>query len=354
MGRIVRLQADKREEVKTVYAGEIAAAVGLKDTKTSHTLCSEKAPLVLEQIKFPEPVVSVRIEPKTKADQEKLGIALNKLADEDPTFRVQSDEETNETIISGMGELHLDILVDRMKREFKVEANIGRPQVAYRETIQKASEAECKYIKQTGGRGQYGHVKIRLKPIEAIEEGAKVPKNIYREDHFEFINSIKGGVIPAEYITPVQKGIQEAMERGVVAGFKIVDVSVDLYDGSHHEVDSSEIAFKIAGSQAFQDAAKRASPVLLEPIMKVEVVVPEKFMGDINGHLSSKRGQIEGMEPRGVDMQTIHAMVPLSEMFGYTTTLRSMTEGRGQMVMEFDHYAVVPNNVAEEIKTARG
>lgn len=354
VGRIVRLQADKREEVKKVFAGEIAAAVGLKDTKTSHTLCDEKAPIVLEQIHFPEPVVSVRIEPKTKADQEKLGVALHKLADEDPTFRVATDEETNETIISGMGELHLDILVDRMKREFAVDANIGRPQVAYRETIQKASEAECKYIKQTGGRGQYGHVKIRIKPLEALEEGAKIPKNVYREDHFEFINNIKGGVIPAEFIPPVQKGIREAMDRGVVAGFKVVDISVDLYDGSSHDVDSSEIAFKIAGSQAFQDAAKKASAVLLEPIMKVEVVVPEKFMGDINGHLSSKRGQIEGMESRGVDLQTIHAMVPLSEMFGYTTTLRSMTEGRGQMVMEFDHYAVVPPNVAEEIKTARG
>ena len=354
VGRIVRLQADKREEVKKVFAGEIAAAVGLKDTKTSHTLCDEKSPIVLEQIKFPLPVVAVRIEPKTKADQEKLGIALHKLADEDPTFRVETDEETNETIISGMGELHLDILVDRMKREFNVDANIGRPQVAYRETIQKPAEAECKYVKQTGGRGQYGHVKINIKPIEAIEEGAKVPKNVYREDHFEFINNIKGGVIPQEYINPVQKGIQEAMERGIVAGYPLVDVSVDLYDGSHHEVDSSEIAFKIAGSQAFQDAAKRATPVLLEPIMKVEVVVPEQFMGDINGHLSSKRGQIEGMEPRGVDMQTITAKVPLAEMFGYTTTLRSMTEGRGQMVMEFDHYAVVPLNVAEEIKTARG
>ncbi|KKS30495.1 MAG: Elongation factor G [Parcubacteria group bacterium GW2011_GWA2_43_11] len=354
VGRIVRLQADKREEVKKVFAGEIAAAVGLKDTKTSHTLCDEKAPIVLEQIHFPEPVVSVRIEPKTKADQERLGIALHKLADEDPTFRVASDEETNETIISGMGELHLDILVDRMKREFNVDANIGRPQVAYRETIQRASEAECKYIKQTGGRGQYGHVKIRIKPLEALAEGAKIPKNVYREDHFEFINSIKGGVIPAEFIAPVQKGIREAMDRGVVAGFKVVDISVDLYDGSSHDVDSSEIAFKIAGSQAFQDAAKRANAVLLEPIMKVEVVIPEKFMGDINGHLSSKRGQIEGMESRGVDLQTIHAKVPLSEMFGYTTTLRSMTEGRGQMTMEFDHYAVVPPNVAEEIKAARG
>jgi elongation factor G len=354
VGRIVRMQADKREEVDKVYAGEIAAAVGLKDTKTSHTLCDEKAPIILEQIVFPEPVVSVRIEPKTKADQEKLGIALRKLADEDPTFRVTSDEETNETIISGMGELHLDILVDRMKREFKVEANIGRPQVAYRETIQKPAEAECKYIKQTGGRGQYGHVKINIKPLEKIEEGEKLPKNVYREDHFEFINNIKGGVIPQEFIPAVQKGIREAMDRGIVAGYKLVDVSVDLYDGSFHDVDSSEVAFKIAGSQAFQDAAKKANAVLLEPIMKVEIVVPEQFMGDVNGHLSSKRGQIEGMEPRGTDMQTINALVPLSEMFGYTTTLRSMTEGRGQMTMEFDHYAVVPPNVAEEIKSARG
>jgi elongation factor G len=354
IGRMVRLQADKREEVDKVYAGEIAAAVGLKDTKTSHTLCDEKHPIVLEQIHFPEPVVSVRIEPKTKADQEKLGMALKKLSDEDPTFRVASDEETNETIISGMGELHLDILVDRMKREFKVEANIGRPQVAYRETIQKLADAECKYIKQTGGRGQYGHVKINIKPLEPIVEGAKIAKNVYREDHFEFINNIKGGVIPQEFIPAVQKGIHEAMDRGVVAGYKLVDISVELFDGSYHDVDSSEIAFKIAGSQAFQEAAKKANPVLLEPVMKIEVVVPEKFMGDINGHLSSKRGQIEGMEPRGVDMQTVHAKVPLAEMFGYTTTLRSMTEGRGQMTMEFDHYAVVPPNVAESIREARG
>ncbi len=354
VGRIVRLQADKREEVEQVFAGEIAAAVGLKDTRTSHTLCDERAPIILEQIHFPEPVVSVRIEPKTKQDQEKMGIALKKLSDEDPTFRVTSDEETGETIISGMGELHLDILVDRMKREFRVEANIGKPQVAYRETIQKAAEAECKYIKQTGGRGQYGHVKINLKPLVPLEEGAKIPKNVYREDHFEFVNSIKGGVIPQEFIPAVQKGIREAMDRGVVAGFKMVDVSVDLFDGSFHDVDSSEIAFKIAGSQAFQEAARKANAVLLEPIMRVEVVVPEKFMGDVNGHLASKRGAIEGMEPRGVDLRTIHAKVPLSEMFGYTTTLRSMSEGRGQMTMEFDHYAVVPPNVAEEIKKARG
>lgn len=354
VGRIVRLQADKREDLKEVYAGEIAAAVGLKDTKTSHTLCDEANPIILEQIVFPEPVVSVRIEPKTKADQEKMGMALKKLADEDPTFRVSSDDETNETIISGMGELHLDILVDRMKREFKVEANIGRPQVAYRETIQRTADAECKYIKQTGGRGQYGHVKINIKPLEAVDPEAKLAKNVSREDHFEFINNIKGGVIPQEFIPAVQKGIKEAMDRGIVAGYKMVDVSVDLYDGSYHDVDSSEIAYKIAGSQAFQEAAKKAGAVLLEPVMKVEVVVPEKFMGDINGHLSSKRGQIEGMEPRGVDLQTVKATVPLSEMFGYTTTLRSMTEGRGQMTMEFDHYAVVPPNVAEEIKAARG
>lgn len=353
IGRIVRLQADKREEVKKVFAGEIAAAVGLKDTKTSHTLCDEAQPIVLEQIVFPEPVVSVRIEPKTKADQEKMGLALKKLADEDPTFRINSDEETGETIISGMGELHLEILVDRMKREFKVEANIGRPQVAYRETIQREAEAECKYIKQTGGRGQYGHVKIKLRPLQSLVEGVKIANNVHREDHFEFINNIKGGVIPQEYIPAVQKGVREALDRGVVAGFKMVDVSCDLYDGSYHEVDSSEIAFKIAGSQAFQDAAKRAGAVLLEPIMKVEVIVPEKFMGDINGHLSSKRGQIEGSEPRGMAV-AVNAKVPLSEMFGYTTTLRSMTEGRGNMTMEFDHYAVVPPNVSADIIKARG
>jgi elongation factor G len=353
LGRIVRLQADKREEVKVVYAGEIAAAVGLKDTKTSHTLCDEAKPVVLEEIKFPEPVVSMRIEPKTKQDQEKMGVALRKLSDEDPTFKVTSDEETGETIISGMGELHLEILVDRMKREFNVEANVGKPQVAYRETIQREADAECKYIKQTGGRGQYGHVKIKIKPLPPLVEGEKVKNNVSRDDHFEFINNIKGGVIPQEYIPAVQKGIKEAMERGVVAGFKLEDVSVDLYDGSYHEVDSSEIAFKIAGSMAFQDAAKKAGAVILEPIMKVEVVVPEKFMGDVNGSLASKRGAIEGMEPKG-QMQAITAKVPLSEMFGYTTTLRSMSEGRGSVMMEFDHYAVVPKNVADEIVAARG
>jgi elongation factor G len=352
VGRIVRLQADKREEVKKVFAGEIAAAVGLKDTKTSHTLCDEQNPIILEEIKFPEPVVSLRIEPKTKADQEKMGIALRKLSDEDPTFRVTSDEETAETIISGMGELHLEILVDRMKREFAVEANVGKPQVAYRETIQSSADAEGKYIKQTGGKGQYGHVKIKMKHLEPLEEGAKIPKNVTREDHFEFINNIKGGVVPQEYIAPVEKGVREAMARGFLAGFPMVDVSIELYDGSYHDVDSSEIAFKIAASMAFQEAAQKAKPVILEPIMKVEVVVPEQFMGDITGSLSGKRGAIEGMEDRGGN-KAINAKVPLSEMFGYTTTLRSMTEGRGSMTMEFDRYEVVPSNVAQDIIASR-
>ena len=352
VGRIVRLQADKREEVEQVFAGEIAAAVGLKDTRTSHTLCDEANPILLEEIKFPEPVVSVRVEPKTKADQEKMGIALRKLADEDPTFRVSSDEETGETIIAGMGELHLEILIDRMKREFNVVADTGKPQVAYRETILGAGEADNKYIKQTGGKGQYGHVKIKIKKLEEIAEDAKLPKNVTREDHFEFINNIKGGVIPQEYIPAVEKGIREAMTRGILAGYQMVDISVDLYDGSYHDVDSSEIAFKIAASQAFQEAAQKAKPVILEPIMKVEVTIPEQFMGDITGNLSGKRGQIEGMEDRGM-VKAVHAMVPLSEMFGYTTTLRSMTEGRGNMTMEFDHYDVVPANVAQEIIAAR-
>ncbi len=352
IGRIVRLQADKREEVEKVFAGEIAAAVGLKDTKTSHTLCDEANPIVLEEIKFPEPVVSLRIEPKTKADQEKMGIALHKLSDEDPTFRVTTDEETNETIISGMGELHLEILVDRMKREFNVVADVGKPQVAYRETILGSAEAEGKYIKQTGGKGQYGHVKIRMKKMEPIDPEAKMPKNVTREDHFEFINNIKGGAIPQEFIGPVEKGMREAMSRGVLAGFPMVDVSIDLYDGSYHDVDSSEIAYKIAASMAFQEAAARAKAVILEPIMKVEVVVPEQFMGDITGSISGKRGQIEGMEDRGMN-KAVHAKVPLSEMFGYTTTLRSMTEGRGNMTMEFDHYDVVPQSVAADIIASR-
>ncbi len=352
LGRIVRLQANQREEVKKVYAGEIAAAVGLKDVRTSHTLCDEANPIVLEQIKFPEPVISLRIEPKTKADQEKMGIAMKKLSEEDPTFKVSSDAETMETLISGMGELHLEILVDRMKREFNVEANVGKPQVAYRETILQPAEAEGKYIKQTGGKGQYGHVRLRIKPLEALDPEKKIAKNVTREDHFEFINNIKGGVIPQEFIAPVEKGVVEAMERGFVAGFKMVDISVELYDGSYHDVDSSEIAFKIAASMAFQEAAQKAKAVLLEPIMRVEVVVPEKFMGDITGSLSGKRGAIEGMEERGL-ARAIKAKVPLSEMFGYTTQLRSMTEGRASFTMEFDHYEVVPPNVAATIVASR-
>jgi elongation factor G len=352
VGRIVRLQADKREEVEKVFTGEIAAMVGLKDTKTSHTLCDEANPIILEQIKFPEPVVSLRIEPKTKADQERMGMALKKLSDEDPTFKVSTDDETMETIISGMGELHLEILVDRMQREFNVGATVGKPQVAYRETVMGNSDAEGKYIKQSGGKGQYGHVKIKMKHMEPVDPEAKVAKNVTREANFEFINSIKGGSIPGEYIPAVEKGMRESMHRGILAGFPIVDISIDLYDGSYHDVDSSEIAFKIAASMAFQEAAKLARPVILEPIMNVEVVVPEQFMGDITGSLSGKRGSIEGMEDRGMN-KAIHAKVPLSEMFGYTTNLRSMTEGRGSMTMEFDHYEVVPTNVANDIIASR-
>jgi len=352
LGRIVRLQADKREEVKKVFAGEIAAAVGLKGAKTSHTLCDENNPIILDQIKFADPVVSLRIEPKTKADQEKMGMALKKLSDEDPTFKVSTNAETAETLISGMGELHLEIMIDRMKREFSVEANVGKPQVAYKETITGKAEAEAKYIKQSGGKGQYGHVLLNIKPLEAVVPGAKVPKNVKRYDEFEFIDSIKGGVIPQEFIPAVEKGVREAMDRGIVAGFKIVNISCELTFGSYHDVDSSEIAYKIAASQAFQDAAKRARPVILEPIMKIEVVFPEKFMGDITGSLSSKRGQIEGMEERGM-LKVVRAKVPLAEMFGYTTQLRSMTEGRGSANMEFDHYEIVPPNVEKEIVEAR-
>ena len=352
IGRIVRLQADKREEVKKVFAGEIAAAVGLKDVRTSHTLCDEANPIILEQIKFPEPVISLRIEPKTKADQEKMGIALKELSDEDPTLKVTSDTETMETLISGMGELHLEIIVDRMKREFGVEANVGAPQVAYRETIMQEAEAEHKYIKQTGGRGQYGHVKLKLKPLEALEEGAKIPKNVHRSDHFEFINSIKGGVIPQEFIPAIEKGVEEAMERGVVAGFRLVDVSCELTFGSSHDVDSSEIAFKIAASMCFQEAARAARAVILEPIMRVEVVMPTEYLGDVTGSLSGKRGAIEGTEDRGMNT-AIKAKVPLKEMFGYTTDLRSMTKGRAGFTMEFDHYEVVPKNVADTIIASR-
>ncbi len=353
LGRIVRLMADKRTEIDVVYAGEIAAGVGLKDVKTSHTLCDEDKPIILEQIVFPEPVVAMRIEPKTKNDQEKMGMAMKKLSDEDPTFKVSTDEETMETIIAGMGELHLEIIVDRMKREFGVEANVGKPQVAYRETIQRPAEAEYKYVKQSGGRGQYGHVKIRIKPMEPLAEGETVKKNVNREDHYEFVNNIKGGVIPGEFIPAVMKGCKEAMARGFVAGYKMEDISVELFDGSYHDVDSSEIAFKLAAIHAFKEAAKGAGAVLLEPIMKIEVTTPEKFMGDVNGNISSKRGLVEGMDDRGM-AKVIRAKVPLSEMFGYTTSLRSMTEGRASMTMEFDHYEVVPPNVAMEIKKERG
>jgi elongation factor G len=352
LGRIVRLQADKREEVKKVFSGEIAAAVGLKDALTSNTFCDEANPIILEIIKFMEPVVSLRIEPKTKADQEKMGMALRKLGNEDPTFRISSNQETGETIISGMGELHLEIMVDRMKREFGVEANVGEPQVAYRETILGTAEAEHKYIKQTGGKGQYGHVRLTVKPMEPWPEGEKIPKTVHRYDDFEFINSIKGGVIPNEFIPAVEKGVHEALDRGIVAGFKLVNISCELTFGSYHDVDSSEIAYKIAASQAFQDAAKRARPVILEPIMKLEVVCPEKYMGDVNGSIASKRGLIEGSNPKGQAISII-AKVPLSEMFGYTTQLRSMTSGQGSAQMEFDHYEVVPANVALEIVEKR-
>jgi elongation factor G len=355
IGRILRMHANDREEVKKVFAGEIAAAVGLKDTITSDTICDENHPVALDRIVFPEPVISLRIEPKTKADQEKMGLALNRLAQEDPTFRVTTDSETGETIIAGMGELHLEIIIDRMKREFNVEANVGKPQVAYRETINGTAEVEGKYIKQTGGRGNYGHVRIKIKPMDMTltkEQIADLPRNVKREDHFEFINTIKGGAIPQEYIPACEKGFREGLERGVLAGFKMVDVSVDLWDGSYHDVDSNEMAFKIAASMAIQDACKQAKPVILEPMMKVEVVTPDKFMGDVAGSLSAKRGLIEGMEARGMN-QAVKAIVPLSEMFGYMTNLRSMTEGRAGFTMEFLRYDVVPQNVADTIIASR-
>jgi len=352
LGRILRMHANEREEVKKVFAGEIAAAVGLKEAKTGHTLCDEAKPIILESIKIPESVVSMRIEPKTKADQEKMGLAMKRLSDEDPTFRISTDEETMETIISGMGELHLEIIIDRMKREFNVEANVGKPQVAYKETITKSAEAEGKHIKQSGGRGQYGHCVLTVKPLEAVDPDKKVSKNTTREDHFEFTNSIKGGVIPNEFIPAVEKGVREALGRGILAGFPVVDVSVELTFGSSHDVDSSEMAFKMAGSIAFQDAAKRAGPVILEPIMSVEVVTPEKFMGDVTGNLSSRRAQIEGMEERGQN-KVVRAKVPLSEMFGYVTQLRSMTEGRASFTMEFCEYQIVSKNIEAQIIEAR-
>lgn len=337
VGRIVRMQADKREEVKEVSAGDIAAIVGLKDTTTGNTLCDQNSPVVLESINFPEPPVSIAIEPKTKADQEKMSLALQRLAEEDPTFRIKVDEETGQTIISGMGELHLEIIVDRMKREFTVEANIGQPQVAYRETIRKdAVEVQGKFIRQSGGRGQYGDVWLRLSQNETGKG-------------YEFINSIRGGVVPQEYIKPVDEGIKEAMANGVLAGYPVVDIKAELYDGSYHDVDSSEMAFKIAGSMALQEGVKKAAPVLLEPIMKVVVVTPESFMGDVIGDLNSKRGRIESMEDLANNIKQITGFVPLGEMFGYTTNLRSMTQGRASSSMELDHYADVPPNVAEAI-----
>ena len=337
IGRIVRLQADKRADVTEVGAGDIAAIVGLKGTTTGHTLSDLSHPIVLESITFPEPPVSIAIEPKTKADQEKMSIAMQRLAEEDPTFRIRVDDETSQTIISGMGELHLEIIVDRMKREFDVEANIGQPQVAYRESIRKSDvEVQGKFLRQSGGRGQYGDVWLR---ISQNEQGAG----------FEFINSIKGGVVPGEYIKPVQQGIEEAMANGVIAGYPVVDIKAELYDGSYHEVDSSEMAFKIAGSMALQAGVKKANPVLLEPIMKVVVVTPEEFMGEVIGDLNSKRGRIESMEDLSAGIKEITDFVPLGEMFGYTTNLRSSTQGRASSSMELDHYADVPSHVAEAI-----
>jgi elongation factor G len=340
VGRILQMHANHREEKQEIYSGGIGALVGMKYTTTGDTLCDPEKPIILESITFPEPVISIAIEPKTKADQEKMGLALKKLAEEDPTFRIRNDEETGQTIISGMGELHLDIIVDRMKREFKVEANVGRPQVAYRETVKKIAQAEGKYIRQSGGRGQYGHAWLRIEPNE-------------KGKGFEFLNEIKGGVIPQEYIPAIQKGVKEAMDRGVVAGYPLVDMKVAVYDGSYHDVDSSESAFKIAGSLALQEAVRRADPVILEPIMQVEVVAAEQFMGDVVGDVNAKRGQIQEIEDRGegnARVKVIKAQVPLSSMFGYATQLRSMTQGRASYNMEFDHYEEVPRNIVEELK----
>ncbi|MEC2273132.1 elongation factor G [Bacillus subtilis] len=335
VGRILQMHANSREEISTVYAGDIAAAVGLKDTTTGDTLCDEKDLVILESMEFPEPVIDVAIEPKSKADQDKMGIALAKLAEEDPTFRTQTNPETGQTIISGMGELHLDIIVDRMKREFKVEANVGAPQVAYRETFRTGAKVEGKFVRQSGGRGQFGHVWIEFEPNE---EGAG----------FEFENAIVGGVVPREYIPAVQAGLEEALENGVLAGFPLIDIKAKLFDGSYHDVDSNEMAFKVAASMALKNAVSKCNPVLLEPIMKVEVVIPEEYMGDIMGDITSRRGRVEGMEARG-NAQVVRAMVPLAEMFGYATALRSNTQGRGTFTMHMDHYEEVPKSVAEEI-----
>ncbi len=339
VGRMVRMHANEREDVDEIFAGELGALVGMKNTTTGDTLCDPENPVLLEKIIFPEPVIGIRIEPKTKADQEKMGIALHRLAEEDPTFRVAGDPETGETIISGMGELHLEIIVDRMKREFGVLANVGRPQVSYKETIKSEADAEGKYIKQSGGRGQYGHVRLTVKPLE-------------RGKGVEFVNAIKGGSIPQEFIPAVEKGVMEAVDRGVIAGFKMVDMEITLYDGSFHEVDSSEAAFKIAASMGFQEAVKRAHPVLLEPIMKIQVLAPANYLGDVTGDISSKRGRIENMGDR-LNIKVVDAYVSLAEMFGYATKLRSMTQGRGSFTMEFDHYEEMPASVAAAVIEGR-
>jgi elongation factor G len=338
MGRLLQMHANKRDEIDAVYAGDIAAAVGLKDTTTGDTLCDEGSPIILEKMEFPEPVIQVAVEPKTKADQEKMGTALSKLAEEDPTFKVTSNQETGQTLIAGMGELHLEIIVDRMKREFKVEANVGKPQVAYRETIIGNADVENKYAKQSGGRGQYGHVKIKVEPNPG--------------KGYEFVNQISGGSIPREYIPAVDKGMQEALEAGVIAGYPVQDIKVMLYDGSYHEVDSSEMAFKIAGSMAIKDAMKKATPVLLEPIFKVEVTTPEEYMGDVIGDLNARRGQVSGMTDRN-NAKIINAHVPLSAMFGYATDLRSKTQGRASYSMEFEKYEQVPTNIATQVISDR-
>ena len=339
VGRMVQMHSNSRNEIKEVRAGDIAAAIGLKDVTTGDTLCSQNKPIVLERMEFPEPVIHVAVETKSVADQEKMSVALGKLAQEDPSFRVSTDEESGQTIIAGMGELHLDIIVDRMKREFSVEANIGKPQVAYRETIRQEVEAEGKYVRHTGGRGQYGHVRIRITPLTDSEE------------NFEFVDEIVGGVVPREYINAVSKGIEDQMQNGVIAGYPLINVRATLYDGSYHDVDSNEMAFRIAGSMALREAANRANPVLLEPVMSVEVVTPEEYMGDVVGDLNRRRGLIDGMDenPAG---KIIRSSVPLGEMFGYSTDLRSATQGRATYTMEFSRYEEVPNNIAEGIKKA--
>ncbi|KAF0092712.1 MAG: elongation factor G [Fusobacteria bacterium] len=340
LGRILQMHANSREEIKEVRTGDIAAAVGLKFTSTGDTLCDEKKPIILESMEFPDPVIDVAIEPKTKQDQEKMGLALQKLSEEDPTFRVHTDEETGQTIISGMGELHLEIIVDRLLREFKVDAIVGKPQVAYKETITKTQRSECKYARQSGGKGQYGHVVIEIQPLE-------------RGTGYLFENKITGGAIPKEYIPAVDAGIQEAMLNGVLAGYPVMDVKIVLVDGSYHDVDSSEMAFKIAGSMAFKDGAKKAGAAIVEPVMKVEVTTPEDYMGDVIGDINSRRGRIEGMDPRPGKVTAIRGFVPLAEMFGYSTDLRSRTQGRGQYTMQFDHYTEVPKSISEEIITKR-